>query len=106
MNQQPQKPAQAKWVRLHLVPQTETTNMPPYIEGLLTQETPGAYVLSQVIKLVTDDATYESELQVVNEMNFVNRTYVWNCVVLEQAPTTGPTSYNQGLYDIGGGGLG
>lgn len=101
MNQQP--PAQqpevgGTWVRLHLVPQTESSEMPLYFDGYLTQETPGSYVLTKTI-VVEEDEDFDVTTKVVEELNFVNRTYVWRCQVLGSAPLdiTMPTLFGGGM---------
>lgn len=81
-----QKQAQPVWVRLFMVPQTEGTNtMPPYIEGLLLSETAGSYVLNPMLEKHEDPDTGEL-VNVAVGMNFINKTYVWRCNVLEKKP--------------------
>lgn len=73
------------WVRLHLVPQTEgNSTMPPHIIGVLTQETPSAYVLMKVLEEVETDLGWT--LQPKEGMDFINRTYVWRCEILPEPP--------------------
>lgn len=91
------------WVRLYLVPQTEGANtMPPFVEGLLLQETAGSYILNPMLETRHDEETYEP-YNVPVGMNFVSKTYVWRCQVLESKPEASdkPAS-EEGDYEEGG----
>ena len=101
MNQQPQEKPQGAWVRLWFVPQTEMTTMPPFVEGYLTEETPGAYVLSKVIVEQENEETYQIDRVELVEHNFINRTYVWRCQLLGRSPV----GASEDIYN-GEGGLG
>jgi len=78
--------ANAVWVRLHLERQSESSNMPDSIIGFLTDETPGAYVLSKVIDF-EEDEYYKVTPKEDNTINMINRTYVWRCEILGNMPT-------------------
>jgi len=85
------------WVRLHLERQSSSSFMPPYIDGLLTKETPTAYVLGKVIKIEENEDTMEVEYAEVTEVHFVSRTYVWDCQILGERPITGEYNGEGGL---------
>lgn len=77
---------QPQWVRLFLVPQTDQLNtMPPSVVGLLTSETGSSYVLNPMLEEQTDEDTFES-VYVQSGMNFISKTYVWRCQILEHKP--------------------
>lgn len=99
MNQQAQTRPNGAWVRLWLVPQTDVSEIPPYVEGFLIEETPGAYVLAKIIE-ERQNEDFDFEKVAVDEHNFINRTYVWRCQVLGYNPAEEVEDYN------GEGGLG
>lgn len=86
------------WVRLYLERQNESSYMPPYIEGYLTKESATTYQLTKVVKAKEDEETFEVEYIEVAEHHHINKTYVWDCVVLGERPIA--PAYN------GEGGLG
>jgi hypothetical protein len=90
--------AQGVWVRLHLERQSESSFMPPYVEGFLTKETDRAYVLTKVMQERENPETFDIEYVEAVEHHHVSRTYVWNCQVLGSRPVAPAYS--------GGGGLG
>jgi hypothetical protein len=94
------------WVRLHLVAQTESSNMPPHVEGFLTDETPGSYVLSKVIELVEDEETFEVERVATDRVELINRTYVWRCSVLDHSPLDDEGDGDAGAFLLETGGMG
>lgn len=77
-----EKTNEVTWVRLHLVPQTESNAMPDNIVGILTQETATSFVLMKVLE--QNDETFE--IQATEGMSFINRTYVWRCEILPEPP--------------------
>lgn len=70
------------WVRLYLEKQSNMSRMPDHVVGFLTEETPGAYVLSKVVTQSENEDTFEVVQKVEERIHFVNRTYVWCCEVL------------------------
>lgn len=98
--------SQPVWVRLFLVPQTDQLNsMPPSVVGLLTGETPGNYTLNPMLETTEDQDTFE-EVYVPVGINFVNKTYVWRCQVLDHKPDVTSVTENSHRSEEDTGGLG
>ena len=55
--------------------------MPPFIIGILYQETVSHYVLASVVE-ETEDFEYRTR----SELDFISKTYVWRCEFLEEKP--------------------
>lgn len=73
------------WVKLYLEAQSSNTNMPDYVIGIMHSETPLAYCL--VAMLVPQDVNGEMQLVPKEKgMDFINKTYVWRCEILEEEP--------------------
>jgi hypothetical protein len=71
--------------------------MPPFVIGLLTGETQdGRYILNPLLEPQENPETYEEEF-VAAGMNFINRTYVWRCQILDQKPETSEEQESGGL---------
>lgn len=85
------------WVRLYLEKQSENSSMPDSIVGVLSQETPNSYVLSKVLDYKENEDTFEMEAVEVEGYNFISRTYVWRCEVLNELPTSEPYNGTGGL---------
>lgn len=96
------KQKEITWVRLHLVPQNENNAMPPFLVGILTQETKEHYVLMKVLSVEETDDGWDT-VQSPN-MYFVNRTYVWACEVLAEPPQL--SGFGEVYTPDMGGGLG
>lgn len=78
------KDKKLSWAKLYLVPQNDNHAMPPYVVGILTQETAGAYVL---MKMLEETETEEGwDITTSENMNFINRTYVWRVEMLREPP--------------------
>jgi len=58
-------------------PQSERSNMPPFVIGVLQKETPTHYVLSNVLEENEEYETVERR-----ELDFFSKTYVWRCEIL------------------------
>jgi hypothetical protein len=93
MTQMPTK-TNAIWVRLHLERQSESSFMPPYMVGLLSNETPGAYVLTKVIEYRENEEEYTMEPYIIDQHNHVSKTYVWRCEVLGEKPPLDERPFN------------
>lgn len=74
----------AQWVRLYLVPQSDHSPVPQSVVGLMIKETSDRYVLNPLLELA-EDANFEP-VYVPAGMNFIHKTYVWRCQVLEGEP--------------------
>lgn len=75
----------ARWVELHLEPQSDISNMPETVVGLLVSETTSSYILNPML---------DSNNNPVG-MSFINRSYVWCCQVLDCTPELGETSTSE-----------
>ena len=82
------------WVRLHLERQSESSFMPPFIVGLLQQETMTHYVLSNVLEEDENGNLHERM-----ELDFISKTYVWRCEILGERK---PQIIHSEDYDEGG----
>jgi hypothetical protein len=96
-----------KWVRLHLAPQTEDSSMPPYVVGLMTGETAAAYVLNPMLEKVEEYDEEYGDIIATDTiapigMNFINKTYVWRCQILEEKPDIDSMTSEDSLDSEGG----
>lgn len=79
-------PSKGVWVRLHLERQSDSSFMPPYVTGYLTSQSATHYVLTKSLEPTENEDTYEIVFDEVAKHQHINKTYVWNCEVLGDAP--------------------
>lgn len=74
------------WIKLMLEAQSENSGMPSSIVGQLINETAGQYIITNVYEQKFDDDGYDFEYIMTKDMHAVNKTYVWDCIVLAEKP--------------------
>lgn len=96
MEQKEQRP----WVKLHLANQTDQTNMPPFVIGVLQKEDPVGFTLSHLLEMHEDD-NFEVELKPRAQLDFINRTYVWRVEILDDKPLDN-AEFQKSMTESGG----
>lgn len=100
-NETTQQPPSRPWVKLHLAKQSESCGMPPYIVGILQQETPASYHLSNVIEAVPDESrTVGYRVEERKFSDYISRTYVYRVELLGMRPDIDEFA---NMEDYGGG---
>lgn len=78
------------WVRLHFVANTDGSTISDPIVGVLTDDTPTSFCLTQLMAYRQTDSGMESYTE--GGMDFFNKAYVWRMEILPEPPSLGVLS--------------